>query len=473
MNQENKGTVENKTEELSSPTGEKPPRERPLARNRLWELVSWQRRGARVIFIAVFAALALLIILISASRKKAEQEETEAPVVSVRVAKAERGSISSEVSALGTIFPREVATVSAKLNAQIKKMALIKDRHFKAGDVIAELDARDIQAQRQEAAAALQEAQANARLMSRGTIPEATAQDQKAVRDAQASVNNARATYERRKVLYERGGISKKDLEASELALKTAENELQAAETAARVHQAATNPASRELAESRVKQAQDRLAALDVQLSFAKVRAPFSGVVTEQFQYEGEYATAGGKLFTIADVSEVIIKAPFPDTVAAQIGVGNPVTVLPQELPGTEFTANITLVSPASDPQSRTVEVWVKMKNEGGRLRADSAAKIIVATATEENAVIVPASAVTLDAANTSEGTVMIVDEQSIAHETKVTVGIRSGDRVQISSGLKGGETVVIEGNYALPDGSKVEISKDEEGGEKKDKEDD
>ena len=54
----------------------------------------------------------------------------------------------------------------------------------------------------------------------------------------------------------------------------------------------------------------------------------------------------------------------------------------------------------------------------------------------------------------------MVVDAANVAHETKVTVGIRTADKIEITAGLQGGETVVIEGNYALPDGAKVEVGK-------------
>ena len=57
----------------------------------------------------------------------------------------------------------------------------------------------------------------------------------------------------------------------------------------------------------------------------------------------------------------------------------------------------------------------------------------------------------------------MIVDAQNVAHERKVTVGIRTNDKIEIVEGLQEGETVVIEGNFALPDGTKVEVAKDEE----------
>lgn len=78
------------------------------------------------------------------------------------------------------------------------------------------------------------------------------------------------------------------------------------------------------------------------------------------------------------------------------------------------------------------------------------------------NAVVVPVSAVTLDASNADEGAVMVVDKDSITHETKAKVGIKQGDKIQILEGLSGGETVITEGNYALPDGTKIEMAKDE-----------
>jgi multidrug efflux pump subunit AcrA (membrane-fusion protein) len=423
---------------------------------------------AWLITIASLIAVAVLVYWLWPSKQAAAEADAADVVVSVRVAKAERGTISSEVTSLGTIFPREQATVSPKINAQIKNMALLKNKSVRAGDVLATLEARDLQAQRAEAASALEEAQANLRLLSGGTIPEGNVQDEKAVRVARANVVNARATYERRLALFERGGISKKDLEASQLALTTAENDLRAAEAAARLHQTATNPNNRAATAARAKQAADRLANLDTQLSYAVIRAPFSGVVTDQFQYQGEFAAAGAKLLNIADVSEVIVKSPVSDTVAVDLKVGDPATVLPQELPDEKIEGKISLISRASDPQNRTVEIWVNLKNEGGQLRANSAAKVVAVTNTATDAIIVPASAVTLKAANADEGTVMVVDDDSVAHETKVTVGIRTPEQIEITSGLQGGETVVIEGNYALPDGTKVEVSSgsdEEEGG--------
>lgn len=432
-------------------------------------VVAAYRRHRLPVILALLILLALIVFLVVYGRKKPAAEEEEAVVVSVRVATVERDSIAAEVTALGTIFARKEATVSAKIAGQIKTMALLKNKPVHEGDVIATLEARDIQAQRAEAAAAVDEARTNLRNVTAGTIPQTAAQDEKALRDARANLANARAVYERRLKLYEQGGISKKDLDASELARTTAENDLRLAEATAKLHAATMSPNDRRVAEAKLKQSEDRLAALDTQLSYAAIRAPFSGVVAEQFQFQGEFAAAGAKLFAIDDVTEVIVKAPVADTVAAQLKTGDTARVYPQSLPGEELVGVISLVSKAGDPQNRTVEIWVNLKNEDGRLRADSAAKVVVATQAASDVIVVPVAAVTLDASTGNTGTVMVVDENSIAHETKVTVGIRAKDKMEITSGLKGGETVVVEGNYALPDETKVEIAADEKEGDQSD----
>jgi HlyD family secretion protein len=416
--------------------------------------------------VIVFSSLALLVILLLVvvvwrRRSASVADETPSPVVSVKVAKAEKDAIAAQIVAVGTIWPREKSDVGAKISAQIKKMALLKNKVVRAGEVIAVLESRDLQAQRAEAVAALNQERANERSVTTGTIPQTNAQDQKALRDARAKAVTARATFERRQVLYEKGGISKKDLEASQLDLTTAENELLLAEQTITLRATSLNPNDRALAAAKVAQAQQHLATLDAQLSYATIRAPITGIVTDQFQYEGEFASAGGKLVTIADISEVIVKAPFADTVAPELKVGDPATVLPTDTSSEEMKGRITLLSRSSDPTNRTVEVWVTLANGTGKLRANGAAQVTISANSKTDAIVVPASAVTLDASNANDGTVMVVDAASVAHETKVTVGIRTNDKMEIASGLQGGETVVIEGNFSLADGTRVEVAKD------------
>ena len=164
----------------------------------------------------------------------------------------------------------------------------------------------------------------------------------------------------------------------------------------------------------------------------------------------------------------MIVKAPFSDTVVSQLKVGDPAAVLATDAPGEPLKGQVTLLGRSSDPTNRTVEVWVTLGNGLGRLRANGAAQVTISANSKSDAIVVPASAVTLDASNADEGTVMVVDAQSVAHETKVTVGIRTTDKMEIVEGLQGGETVVIEGNFSLPDGTRVDIAKEEEKKEEK-----
>src|SRR5205085_6356813 len=243
---------------------------------------------------------------------------------------------------------------------------------------------------------------------------------------------------ERRRRLIEQGGISQKDLEASQLDLTTAEDELRLQEQAVALRGRSLNPNDRALAAAKTAQAEQHLATLDAQLGYATIRSPMTGIVTDQYQYEGEFAAAGGKLVTIGDISSVIVKAPFADTVAAQLKVGDSAAVLPTDTSAEEMKGQITLLSRSSDPANRTVEVWVTLANGAGKLRANGAAQVTVFANSKNDAIVVPASALTLETSNGDEGTVMVVDDQKVAHETKVKIGIRTTDKIEIVEGLKG-----------------------------------
>jgi multidrug efflux pump subunit AcrA (membrane-fusion protein) len=416
----------------------------------------WRRRRVQI-----GAAAALFILIVAGwcwhRHNAAGEGDAEAAVVSVRLAKAEVGAIAQPLDIVGTITGRQEATISPKVSAQIAKMDLIKNRVVHRGDILAVLESRDLNAQRAEASAALREAEVGITNSEQGAIPLSNAQDAKAVHDAQGTVDNMRKTYERRKTLFEQGGISKKDLEASQLDLAKAEDDLRLAERSAALHKGTTNPSDLAVARSKVQQASGRLAALNAQADYATIRAPFDGVVTDQFLRQGDFATAGTKLLTIADMSTVIVKAPLSIDAAANVHAGDAASVMPDSLPGVTLHGTVSLVGGAADPQSRAGEVWITLPNPDGRLRDNSAARVTVNSGNVPNAVVVPTSAVTLDATNANGGTVMVVDAKSVAHETKVTTGAHTRERTQITSGLHGGETIVIEGNYGLPDGTKVQ----------------
>ena len=382
-----------------------------------------------------------------------------APIVKVDVAKATLQPISSYVEALGTMSPQTQATLGAKLGGQITKMPLWKNRLVNQDDVIAVFQSLDLLAQRDEAAAALAQSRVNLRTLLTATIPQNAAAQEKLLLDARANLANAQALVNRRRELFSGGGISRKDLDAAQLTLTLAEDDLRLAERNAALRISAVDPNQQALAEQQIKQAEQRFAQLDIQLGYAQVRSPFRGVITDQFQFEGDYVPAGARLATLADMSAIIVKAAFADTVAAGLRVGDSVLVIPADQPDQQLTGAVSLISNSVDPASRSVEIWVRLSNTEGRLRSGASARVRVAARRVDHAVVIPITAVTLDASTGDAGTVMVIDSRLIAHERKVTVGVRSGELIQITTGLNPDEVVVTTGGYALPDGTEVQLT--------------
>src|ERR1700730_5375603 len=167
---------------------QEPPREaRPATR--VW----WRER--RVLAIAAAIVVLIVVILWWRSCHTTAAADATNVEVSVQVAKAERGTIAREVTAVATLAAQREATISSKIAAQIAQMPLLTNRRVRAGDVLAVLESRDVAAQRAEAASALTEAETTAHSTVNGAIPITNAQDTKAVRDARANLDTQEKTY--------------------------------------------------------------------------------------------------------------------------------------------------------------------------------------------------------------------------------------------------------------------------------------
>ena len=416
MNEEEPENVEEIP--VEEPVEEEPERE-----------ASPRTKAAIIIGIAV-VALALVAGYLSLRNRSAatEEEKKEDVVVSVKVAKVEKGPIANKVSAIGTASAAKQSTVAASISAQIRQMGILKNALVQKGDVIAVLASKDLDAQRREAMAALDEAKLNLETLQKVTIPQTSAQTEKDLADAKAGADNARAVYERRKDLYAKGGISLKEVEASKLAFENAENNLRLIQKNARLNTGAVNPNARAIAEAKIRQAEDHLKNIEAQEGLAVIRAPISGVVTDQFQFQGEFASSGAKLVTIADISEIIVKAQFADSAIAGMKNGDEVTIYPNNAPDESISGRVTLISRSTDPTNRTVEVWANFANGRGLLRPGDSVKFMVAASPENDALTVPLSAVQFEAANSDEGTVMTVDARSEEHGRILPTGRGGGD---------------------------------------------
>lgn len=388
-----------------------------------------------------------------------QPEATETPqvVVRVKVAIARRRQLSSRSVAQGSIFPLRQATVSAVQGGVIAEMALWKNRRVARGEVLAVLNMRDLQAQRNEAEALVREMEVNLQNLQNGSTRLADANATKDLALTASTWRNAEALYRRRQELFAEGGIAFKDLQDAQTAASIARANLQLSQRSAGLLRSATNPGSIELSRVKLEQARLRVATLSSPLTFAHIRAPISGTVIDQFQFLGEYVTPGTRLLTIADLSEVIVKGQFADTILAQLQVGERAEVRPLDRPEVKLEGRVSALSAVTDAQSRSGEVWVQLPNPDGKLRSGGFCEIAVA-ARAIPAIVIPAAALTRESPESRQGLVSVVDGQGLAHQRSVVCQAADEGLVHVDSGLKAGERVIVEGNYRLPDGTRVVV---------------
>ena len=384
----------------------------------------------------------------------ATEAEPEA-IVAVEVATAVSEDVEARVEAPGTVGSASEATLSPKISGQILQMGTLEGARVSAGDTLVVLEAADLRSAAAEADAAVREADAALAQMRSGTNPESDAQRRRALADAEAQVRNAESVYARKKMLFEQGGAARKDLDEAELSLATARNQLELAKRETTLGDATLNFTNIRMAESRLDQARGRAANAHAQLDYATIRSPISGVVTGQFHHRGDFVPAGEKLLSVVGTAELVVKARIPDSAAQLISVGSLATVILAT--STEpLQASVRLIDRTVDPATRTVEVWVGGFSADASLQPGSFARVEIVTSRAEGAVTVPSSAVSFEEPGGDIGTVMVVDEANVAHEVSVTVGVRGRDAVEITEGLSEGSTVIVVGNHALPDGTKV-----------------
>jgi HlyD family secretion protein len=384
----------------------------------------------------------------------AKKELESGPEVTVQAAKVEKQTIRQIIRSEAVLYPKNQAAITPKIVAPVKVFYVNRGSRVHAGQLLAVLENRDLAASETETKGSYQQAEANYGIETASALPE---EWQKAEYDLKAAKENYDAEqkiYDSRKNLYQQGALPRKDFDQAGVALIQAKSQYEIASMHMMALQAAGKKQQLESAKGQLTSAKGRYEGAAAQLAYSEVRSPIDGVVTDRPTYPGEMPPPGTPLLTVMDTSSVIAKAHIPQDQAVQLKPGDAATI---KMPGdVEVEGKITLVSPALDPNSTTVEVWVEVQNSDGRLRPGATVALEMLARAVNDAVVVPAPAVL----KTPEGatTVMIVKDGQ-AQQVEVETGIHDLGRVQITKGLSGGETVIVRGSYGLPDKTKVKVA--------------
>ncbi|MBV8812816.1 MAG: efflux RND transporter periplasmic adaptor subunit [Acidobacteriaceae bacterium] len=294
-------------------------------------------------------------------------------------------------------------------------------------------------------------------------MPEDLTKAQSDVASSRQALDAAQKVYDSRQQLYREGALARKLVDDARVSLAQAQAQFDTAQQHLTSLQTIGRAQQLKGAQAQMDAAKAHYASAAAQVGYSEVRSPITGVIADRPLYVGEMASAGSALFSIVDISQVVARANVPVHEASSITVGRPANIIG---PGAQLSGKVTVVSPAVDPNTTTVEVWVQAPNPGEKLKPGVTVQISINVGEIQNAVIVPTAALL----SSDEGgeKVMIAGSDGLAHESKVTTGVREGDNVQILNGVKRGEQVIVQGGLGLDDKSKIQITKpgaDEAGG--------
>ena len=361
-----------------------------------------------------------------------------------------------------------------KITAPVRQFYVNRGAHVKKGQLLAVLESRDLAAAVMDAKGAYDQAAASYRNTASATVPDEAVKAQQDVQAAKQAMDAGQKLLQSREQLFREGALARRLVDEAAVTYAQAKSQYEIAQKHLESQRSVGSAETVKGAQGQMESARGKYQGAEAQLSYAEIRSPIDGVVTDRPIFAGEIASAGTPVITVMDVSRVIARANVPVSQAAYLHVGQPATMAETDA-AIEVPGRVTVVSPAVDPNSTTVEVWVEAANPGERLRPGVTVKLSVVAETIKDTVVIPPEAVLPSQEGGSVA--MVVGADSTAKERKIEIGVRESDKVQILKGLQPGEKIVTTGGLGLADGAKVTLGgkedKDEKDGKDKGKEKD
>jgi multidrug efflux pump subunit AcrA (membrane-fusion protein) len=407
----------------------------------------WQLKG---LSLSILCSVSLFATACSKTEQPAPTE------VYVQAAHPQRGDISEQLTADATLAPLAQAAISPKVTAPVKKFYVQRGSHVRAGQLLATLENSDLAAAALDNKGAYTAAQGTFDIATGATVPEDTMKAETDLTQATANLKLAQSIADSRGQLFAEGAIPGRDLDTAKAALVQAK----AAHEIARQHleavQKVSHMAALESAQGQLTSAKGKYLGAEAQLSYTEIRSPISGVVTDRPLFAGETAAAGTPVLTVMDTSALLAKLHISQTQAQQLSVGAPATIAVRGLDD-PLPAKVSLISPALDPGSTTVEVWLRVENAKGTLKAGTPVRTTITGRTAKDALLVPLEAVQTGPDGESKF-VLVIKPNGTAAKQPVTLGIRTNESAQVLSGLAPADTVITTGGYGLDEGTKVKV---------------
>lgn len=355
------------------------------------------------------------------------KKEVEAAPIRIKVVTATLAAAPAFDEVSGTVRAQTESAVSSRVVAYVREVRAAAGDHVRAGQALVILDERELDSAHRQAEAAVREA--------RSGLAEASV----GVESARARLELARATFKRMKDLFDKNSVSNQEFDEATARLRAAE----AGERAAVSRRAQT--------EEKIKQVEEGVAAAAIQRAYAEIRAPFEGRVTERKVEPGNLATPGTPLLTIERDGVYRLEAPVQESRLSDIRRGQRVEVVLEALNRT-VEGSVAEIVPAVDPASRSFLVKINLPSVAG-VRSGLFGKAHFAAGSRQ-ALRVPAGVVMTQ----GQLQTVLVADQGYARARLVTTGAAADGKIEVLSGLAGGEAIIFPGVPGLGDGVRVEV---------------
>jgi RND family efflux transporter MFP subunit len=381
--------------------------------------------------VAAVLAAGVLFAACGGKEKQGQGAPTRPVVSGVEVVAVQPVLRDTVVEAMGTVRAKKTAAVAPQMMGRLTAVLVSEGTRVAEGAVMATIDDQAARAQLASAEGAVAEAEA------------ALEEAEQAVAQAEAGKALAGKTYERFRKLLDEKAVTPQEYDEVEMKRTVAAKE----------HERALRKAAQ--ATAGVARARGAADAARTLLGYAKVTAPFSGVVLEKKADAGSMAVPGSPLFVVEDPTRHRLEASVSETYLSLLKAGSSVRVVLDDAADKELPASVTEVVPSVDPGTRTFTVKVDLPpgkartGQYGRLRFAAGKGTVLA---------VPKRAITQ--AGGSEGVFVLEGADNVARLAVITTGAGFGDRVEVLSGLSAGARVAVSPLDRIVEGAVVEAAK-------------
>jgi len=450
------------------------------------------RRWIWILLLVVVLLLGGLAVGRMRAPTGAQAPPPEAPPVPVEVAAVTRQTVERTVDVSGSLTSARVAEVFARASGPVARVFVSDGAHVTAGQPLVQLDSTQAAIRVRQAAAAVEAAQARVALLTAGPRAQERAQAAEAVRQAESALTTARSSLsharvtlqtiqtnlERMEMLLREGAVSQSQVdqarwevdrartqvESAEAQVRSAEAALSAARQQQSLVESGTRPEEVRAARAQLAQAQAVLLEARQNLADTTVRAPFAGRVARIQVSPGDFVSGGefgsAPVAVVYDDRALEAEVTIGEREAALVRPGQPATLRPEIAERVSLAAVVKTVTPLADTRSRAVTVRLRIIGGGdpsAALLPGSSVRGTIVVERKRDVLTVPRAALHGD----GRPTVWVVAQEKVEVRS-VTTGLTTGGRVEVSSGVREGEEVIILGPESIAAGTRVRVTRRE-----------